>query len=237
MESSPPSSQPRPILFRLSRKLRDDIYRRVLVVPHPLHLFADGGARKVQLFAPGRPAQHWLALLSTNRKIRNEASTTLYGAHQFVLVDTSRRQVILLESFLGSIRSVKGSVNVDHLRHLCINFPGVDKRSGGGSGEAEGSLLWKEDLRGLKLLREMCGNLATLVTHVHDKNSRGLVVPRGEGDLMLLEDTKAALAEVEARFKGIASLKRVVVRLYDGRLKPEVDELMRSFGWVVAQGR
>lgn len=233
MESSPPSSQPRPSLFRLPRQLRDDIYRRVLVVPHPLHLFADGGARKVQLFAPERPAQHWLALLSTNRKIRNEASTTLYGAHQFVLVDTSRRQAILLESFLSSIRFVKGSVNVDHLRHLCINFPGVDK----GSREAEGSLLWKEDLRGLKLLREMCGNLATLVTHVHDKNSRGLVVPRGKGDLMLLEDTKAALAEVEARFKGIASLKRVVVRLFDGPLKPAVDELMRSFGWVVVQGR
>lgn len=38
-------------LFRLPRELRDHIYRRVLVLPHPLHLFADG--RKVQLFAPG----------------------------------------------------------------------------------------------------------------------------------------------------------------------------------------
>lgn len=108
-------------LFRLPRELRDHIYRRVLVLPHPLQLFADG--RKVQLFAPGRPARHWLALLFTNGEIRDEAAKILYGSHEFVLVDTSRRQVILLESSLGSI----GSVNAGHLGNICINFPAVGK--------------------------------------------------------------------------------------------------------------
>lgn len=222
-------------LFRLPRELRDHIYRRVLVLPHPLHLFADG--RKVQLFAPGRPARHWLALLFTNREIRDEAAKILYGSHEFVLVDTSRRQVILLESSLGSI----GSVNAGHLGNICINFPAVDKKGSRGNGEeseeAASSMLWKEDLRGLKLLQEMCSGLTTLVTHVHDKNSRGLVVPRGAGDSTSLDDIKTALAEVEAQFKAIASLEKVVVKRYDGPLKPEVGELMRSFGWVVVQGR
>lgn len=98
-------------------------------------------------------------------------------------------------------------------------------------------MLWKEDLRGLKLLQEMCSGLTTLVTHVHDKNSRGLVVPRGAGDSTSLDDIKTALAEVEAQFKAIASLEKVVVKRYDGPLKPEVGELMWSFGWVIVQGR
>ncbi|KAK1832789.1 hypothetical protein QBC39DRAFT_348226 [Podospora conica] len=228
MESNPADDRG---LFRLPRNLRDDIYRRVLVIPHPLNLFAEGGSHKVELFVPGPRPRHWSALLSTNHQIHDEAIKILYGSHQFVLVDTSRGQATLLQSFLSSI----GSINASHLRHICINFPAVDK---GSEEAASSSPLREEDLRGLKLLQDMCGNLTTLEAYVHDKNSRGLVVTNGHrADSISPDDTKRALAEVETQFRAISSLRKVVVQRYDGPLKPEVEELMQSFGWVVVLGR
>lgn len=212
-------------LFSLPRKVRKDIYRRVLVVAHPLYLFTEGTSHKIELFAPERPVR-WLALLYANRQLYAEASATLYGSHQFVLVDTTRSQANLLQSFLDLI----GSVNAGHLSHMCINFP-VAESVGCEAGEVT---LREDDLRGLKLLQMKCCNLTTLKTFVHSQNSRDLVM--ASHDSKNSQCVRETLSQVDAQLKAIRSLCRILVRLYDGPLAPEVTELMQSFGWDVSPG-
>ncbi|KND92703.1 hypothetical protein TOPH_02747 [Tolypocladium ophioglossoides CBS 100239] len=87
--------------FSLPHAARTGIYRRVLVVTHPLYLFQHTGSQRVEIFAPGRPVR-WLALLYTNR------------------------QADLLQSFLNCV----GSVNAGHLSHICVNFPVAESVKG-----------------------------------------------------------------------------------------------------------
>jgi len=91
-------------LFSLPDHIRDDIYRRVLVVPHSLFLFQDTGSRVIQTFAPEKPSR-WLALLYTNRQIHDEATAVLYGFNDFTFMDTTQHQGSLLESFFDCIGS------------------------------------------------------------------------------------------------------------------------------------
>ncbi|KAK0712950.1 hypothetical protein B0T26DRAFT_780950 [Lasiosphaeria miniovina] len=163
MESKSCSNETGPRLSRLPRDVRDDIYRRVLVVPHPLYLYTQG-------------TSHKLALLYTSRAIHDQAVETLYGSHQFVLADTARSgQAALLQSFLRLIRPA----NAACLRHICINFPAVavdvtgEQRT---TGDRMGpSMLCEDELRGLRLIRDRCRGLTTVEMYVHSENSRGLV--------------------------------------------------------------
>ncbi|KAK3332635.1 hypothetical protein B0T19DRAFT_457530 [Cercophora scortea] len=237
MESSGRSSSLS--LPSLPRKVRDEIYRILLVVPHPLYIFT--------------------------QQLHGEASATLYGSHRFVLVDTTpgpQGQADLLQSFLGLI----GSVNASHLSHMCINFPLLvvtppepepEKRNTGchspshhQAGEEEvhagdnttplrGEPEPEEDagdlLRGLTLLRIKCRNLTTLDMYVHSQSSRGLrVMASWQPECAVRE---ALLREVDAQLRAIPSLCTIRVRLYDGPLAPEVMEWMQSFGWDVSPGR
>jgi hypothetical protein len=237
MESSSSNNGGLGLLFRLPRKIRDNIYQRVLVIRHPLYLFTDGPHQKVELFAPEKPAQ-WLALLHTNRQLHAEAAATLYGSHQFVMVDTTQNQVNLLQSFLDLI----GSVNAGYLRHICIKFPVVVTASENVVCDRTGpehvtSMLQEEDLRGLTLIQERCRGLTTLETDVHSKNSKGLVAAAAGQGGGISPHTRMALAEVEAQLKAIPLLEKVIIRLYNGPLAPEVAGLIQSFGWVVLPGR
>ncbi|KAK3994875.1 hypothetical protein QBC44DRAFT_235335 [Cladorrhinum sp. PSN332] len=213
-------------LLTLPREVREGIYRRALVVAHPLYLFTEGASHKIELFAPERPVR-WLALLYTNRQLYVEASATLYGSHQFVLVDTTRSQANLLQSFLDRI----GSVNAGYLSHICINFPVTESVSC----QAGEVTLREDDLGELKLLQKKCCNLKTLEMFVHSQNSRGLIM--ASHDSKNSQCVREALSQVDAQLKGIPSLCKVLVRLYDGPLVPEVTELMQSFGWDVSPGR
>ena len=95
-------------LLSLPRNIRDDIFKRVLVVRHPLYLFQDKYSAVVETFGPEIPVR-WLALLYTNRQVHDEASAVLYGLNRFTLVDTTRQQVRLLQSFLNCIGSERRS--------------------------------------------------------------------------------------------------------------------------------
>ncbi|KAJ4191845.1 hypothetical protein NW767_010752 [Fusarium falciforme] len=61
--------------------VRQDIYKRVLAVAHPIYLFRDFGPR-VESFAPDKP-KRWIALLYVNRQISGEAKVVLYGDNNF----------------------------------------------------------------------------------------------------------------------------------------------------------
>jgi hypothetical protein len=122
-------------LLSLPRNVRDDIFRRVLLVAHPLYLFQDGDSSMVETFGPEIRVR-WRALLYTNRQVLDEASAVLYGSNNFSLVDTTQKQVVLLQSFLNRI----GSTNAGLLSHICINFPVAEHADG-----QPGGILLRED--------------------------------------------------------------------------------------------
>ena len=222
----PPGAGPTPVpasFFSLPGDIRNNIYRRVLVVPHPLFLFQDTGSQVVETFAPDRPFR-WPALLYINRQVHDEARVVLYGLNHFTLVETTQHQGVLLQSFLNCI----GSVNAGLLSHLSINFP-VAEIVEGQPGKAT---LREDDLHSLKLLKEKCPNLTTLETLIHSRNSRDLINPSQDDS----QNNREALSQIDAQLKAISSLKTVIVRSYNGTPIPSVMELMQGFGWVILRG-
>ncbi|KFY59290.1 hypothetical protein V496_05717 [Pseudogymnoascus sp. VKM F-4515 (FW-2607)] len=210
-------------LLRLPRSIRDDIFRRVLVVAHPLYLFQDTGSTVVETFGPEIRGR-WLALLYTNRQMHDEATAVLYGFNRFTMVDTTPRQVVLLQSFLICI----GSANAGLLSHVSINFPVAERVDG----KPEEIRLREDGLRSLKLLQDKCTNLKTLEIFVHNQSSEGL----NQKSYNNAEFIQKALSQIHGQFKLIPSLSRVVVRFYDSPPASPVIELMQGLGWVILIG-
>ncbi|QYT01013.1 hypothetical protein H0G86_008069 [Trichoderma simmonsii] len=206
----------------LPERVRYDIYKRVLVIAHPIYLFQDNGSR-VETFSPDIPIR-WLALLHSNGQIYREARAVLYSMNRFTLVDTTQQQAGLLQSFLDSI----GSVNANLLSHLCINFPVVENRKG----QSCGVELREDGRQSLKLLQEKCASLKTLETFVHGNNS-SFLTETCEGNSQFVRE---ALLRVDAQLKTISSLKQIIVRVYARNLTSSVMDMMRGLGWVVVLG-
>jgi hypothetical protein len=139
-------------------------------------------------------------------------------------MDTTQQQGGLLQSFLSCI----GSVNAGLLSHLCINFP-VAESVDGQPGQV---MLREDDLYSLKLLQEKCAKLTTLETLLYSRNSRRLINPNHDDSQFIRE----ALSQIDAQLKAIPSLKKIIVRFYDGTPTPAVMELMQSLGWVILRG-
>ncbi|KAH8775274.1 hypothetical protein F5883DRAFT_257083 [Diaporthe sp. PMI_573] len=136
----------------LPTRARQDVYKRVLAVGHPVYLFQDVGPR-VETFAPDKP-KWWLALLYTNKQIYSEAKAVLYGRNCFYLMDKPQQQDALLRSFLNCI----GSSNADLLSCLCISFPVVEKAQD----QPEKVRIREDGFQNLGLLQSNCANLTTL---------------------------------------------------------------------------
>ncbi|KUJ20605.1 uncharacterized protein LY89DRAFT_695211 [Mollisia scopiformis] len=212
-------------IFSLPRKVRDDIYRRVLVVAHPLYLFQQTGSEVVEIFAPERPVR-WLALLYTNRQVHEEAGAVVYGLNHFMFMDTTRHQANLLQSFLNCI----GSFNAGHLSHISINFPVAEIVKG----QPGKIVLREDDLHSLKLLQEKCIKLTRLETLVHSYNSIGLAKESQDSDDS--QFWQEALSQIDAQLKVIPSLSKTIVRFYNGPPTSEVVELMQRLRWVILPG-
>ncbi|KAK3986212.1 hypothetical protein QBC44DRAFT_143986 [Cladorrhinum sp. PSN332] len=216
-------------LLILPRELRDEIYRHVLVVNHPLYIFEQGPASdKIESFIPDKPA-HWLALLSADRRLYAEAGEFLYKCHQFVLVDMAPTQSDLLGNFLRTI----GSINAAYLTRISgFNFPVVENPAG----EITGKVL-EVDLGGVKLLQENCPNLKTLETHVDGENWKDMG-RTSSGSSAALEGAHKAFSAVDAEFRVISSGPKIIVKLYrNGVLASEVLEIMGKLGWEISSGR
>src|SRR5690348_734851 len=95
-DTTHPSHTAAPVadIFSLPRAIRDDIYRRVLVVGHPILVFQETGSPMVEHFAPDKP-RRWLALLCASRKVCDEAVVILYCASHFCFMDTAQHQANL----------------------------------------------------------------------------------------------------------------------------------------------
>ncbi|KAF7591583.1 hypothetical protein BBP40_001331 [Aspergillus hancockii] len=208
--------------FRLPIEIRKNIYQRVLIVPHPLYLFQDPGCQ-VETFAPEKPYR-WLALLYTNRQISDEARAVLYGMNHFALQEATQRQGSLLKSFLTCI----GPVNAGLLSHLCIDFPATERIDG-----QSGDLKLRDDsLQSLELLQRECTNLKTLETLIYGQNSGGLM----KEDQISFTFLREIFLKIDAQFKEIASLEKIIVRIYSGTPTASVREFLQGLGWVVLLG-
>lgn len=199
--------------------IRKDIYKRVLVVGHPIYLFQDSGSR-VETFAPDKP-RRWLALLYTNRQIYDEAKAVLYGQNYFCLIDKPQQQDALLRSFLICI----GSPNASSLSRLCISFPVVEKAQN----QQEDIRVREDSLRGLRLLQEKCSNLKTLELQVSSENSKFLT-GAGLGNPQFVQE---ALVRIDAELKNISSVEKIIIRLYVKDVPSQSVDIIKGFGWVV----
>ncbi|KAF7559751.1 hypothetical protein G7046_g4402 [Stylonectria norvegica] len=215
---------PGPVSFLgLPKAIRQDIYRRVLVVAHPIYVFQDKKGSQVETFAPDR-LTHWLALLYVNQQVCDEARAVLYGMNSFVLVDTTQQQVGLLRSFIRGI----GSANAESVSHLSINFPFVEWME-----DQPSKVKLREDgLQSLRLLQDTCTNLMTLEIFVHSKNSTFLTDMDENSSILVPE----ALSKIDAQFKAILSLKKIIVRVHVGSLPTLVMDSRQGLGWVVLFG-
>ncbi|KAF2416554.1 hypothetical protein EJ08DRAFT_99122 [Tothia fuscella] len=203
--------------LNLPEVARNKVYSNVLLIPHPLYIFQDNGS-KLESFAPDKPTR-WLAILYTNRQISHEASAALYAVNCFHLVDITQQQFVLLHDFLNCIGSAHAAV----LSHLCINFPVVE----GVDGQRGKAKIRDDSLESLKLLRERCTGLSTLETLVHNKNCS---LFKEDDDFI-----RGVLPEIDAQFRTIPSLKKIMVRIevFDGVPSTSARDLMQELGWVV----
>jgi hypothetical protein len=218
-QEKPPNPIPStPVSFLdLPRGVRNNIYKRLLVLRHPLHIFQEPNS-PVESFAPDGPIR-WLALLYTSRQIYTESRAVLYGNNQFHLEDITPHQTELLRSFLYCI----GPLNAASISHLCVNFPVAERIHG----EAEGIELGTDSLQTVRLCKGQCNNLATLETVVHYKNSGFFREP----DDFLRE----ALRLVNEQLRAIRSLRMIVVRFVDfnGIPTASATTIMQKLGWIV----
>ena len=227
MLPQPPNSAASALL-RFPVKIRNKIYKEVLVVAHPIYLFQDPGC-PVETFAPDRP-RRWLALLHVNRQMRSEASVIVYGMNNFTLVRTPREPAGLLQAFLDCI----GPLNASLLSHICINFPVLEGQPGERKEEEEeggrGRFQLREDsLQDLKLLQQRCTNLKTLENHLFGKASKGLSKAHKDNTYFSHE----ALSQIDVQLKAIPSLEEVIIRIYDGTLSSSTKQTMLNFNWIV----
>lgn len=153
--------------------------------------------------------------------MHNEAIPVLYGMNKSSLVDSTPRQVGLLQAFLDCI----GSVNAGLLSHLCINFPVAESTEG-----QPGKIKLRDDsLQTLKLLQEKSTNLTTLETFIYGKNSMG-GIEIDQDNLQFIQDGSS---EIDAELKAIPSLNRVIIRVSGETPTLSVIESMQGLGWVV----
>lgn len=217
-KKDPTLTRSTPVSFiDLPRRVRDNIYKRLLVLQHPLYIFQEPNS-PIESFAPDRPFR-WLALLRTNRQIYIESSAVLYGMNQFQLEDITPLQADLLRSFLDCI----GPLNAASLSYLSVNFPVAERIND----QAKRLELRTDSLQSVRLYRDKCTKLSTLETVVHYKNSSFFREP----DDFLRE----ALLLIDARLRAIPSLRKIIVRFLDfnGIPTASAKDYMRELGWIV----
>ncbi|CAH0025648.1 unnamed protein product [Clonostachys rhizophaga] len=210
--------------FGLPAKVHQRIYESVLILAHPIYLFHGQGSQ-VEVFAPEKPRK-WLALFQTCRQMHKEASAVLYGSNIFNLVDTTEKQPDLLHSFLTSIESL----NSGALKHLCIQFPGVENTQD----RARRCKLAEESPRSLSLPQQECIrlNLKTLEVFLDNLKTSDLA-QLIENDPTLATE---ALSQIDAQLNAISSLVHIIVRVYDKNLNPSLELSMKELGWTVLRG-
>lgn len=203
-------------LGALPTDIQQKIYRMILVVPAELHIFQDHGG-PIEVFAPEKSRQ-WNALLHVSRPVSKEASTVLYGSNVFNFLDTSTQQASLMKAFLERI----GSINANHLTHLCVNFPLIEYN-------ADASELSVGSWPHISLLRKHCANLKRLELYVNADNNSSVSQPETNA----MHHLKTELRAFSTQLHTLPALQNIIIRFYGQKPLPSVVELMQSLHWIV----
>lgn len=216
-----PSQPKASSFFSLPIEIRRDIYKRVLVVPHPLIFFQEEGC-PVESLVPEKPYA-WLSLIYTNRQISEEARAVLYGSSYFTLEETEAKEPrgTLLESFLNCI----GPTNARSLSRLSINFPATESPP-----DQLGEIRLREDgMRTLKILQTECTSLNTLETLIYGTSSKALVKKDGKS-------VREVLSEINSQLRGINSLSKILVKDNSRYMHSSIRDFLQGLGWTVSVG-
>jgi hypothetical protein len=89
-----------------------------------------------------------------------------------------------------------------------------------------------DSLQTLQLLRNECTGLKTLEALVYDQSSSYLVTEGEENT----ESVRDVLLKIDAELRGIASLRKIIVRVYNGSPTSSIRDFLEGLGWVVLIG-
>ncbi|KAF7886236.1 hypothetical protein EAF00_010339 [Botryotinia globosa] len=219
----PKTSTPVLGFFDLPIKIRDDIYRRVLIVSHGIYLYQVYD-HAVKTVIPERPRQ-WLRSLYANRKMREEARVVFYGRNRFAFVDTMGCQTKLLQSFLYPV----GPVNASLMSRICMGFLFVKSVKDG----PEKYALSEDDVDSLKLLRQFA-NLTTLETLLYSFNP--ICANKANQDAHHSRFVQDVCSHVDAHLRiTIPTLRKIITVFHEMLPKNQMVDLMRRFRWTVWQ--
>lgn len=193
-------------VFSLPRELRDQIYEQVLSHQERIDPW-----NKIN-----QPLNLTFGLLYVSKIIHREVSSVLYGRNCF---DFSVRDSEDVASFLGQI----GRHNAECIRHMCIDFPDFTPP------DSDDVSLEYDSANILANIRSTCANFNTLTTSIDSTNAMEL-------RLDALDNYKVidkALELVNAQFRTITSLQKVIIEVYEDSPSDYVRRQMESYGWIL----
>lgn len=93
-----------------------------------------------------------------------------------------------------------------------------------------GEIGLREDrLQTFNYSREKCIRLETLETLIYSKDASALI----QEDQISTQVVRDVLLQIDAQYRAIASLNKIIVRLCSGRPTPSVRDFLQGLGWVV----
>ena len=122
-------------------------------------------------------------------------------------------------SFLRTI----GRTNADYIQHVCVAFPNFHYREQGDVILSDGSISI------FASIQSSCTNLSTLTAFAYSTETM-------EDSLDALGDPEIvaeALKLVDARFRAILSLKKIIVGVYDDDPSCSIRREMKNRGWTI----
>ena len=185
----------------LPSELRNKIYEQVLVDQEYIDPFT---LSYLRLLTP--------ELLRTNSTVCREASSLLYAQNRFNFATCDSE---LVASFVDQI----GRNNANHIRHIRIDFPDIPNLGRHDITPGDNST------RILAKIRSDCTNLSTLTTSLGSTNALALDA-LGSPNLVV-----EALALVDAGFRTISSLQKIIVEVYNDELSVDIRRKMEIYGW------
>ena len=193
--------------FSLPRELRDQIYELVLLHQEPIDPLTDLNQRRK--LTPG--------LLRVNGTVHFEAIPLFYGKNRF---DFTMGTLEDVASFLGQI----GRNNAHHIRHICVDFPKFLSLD-------PGDVTLEEDSVGiLASIQSGCANLRTLTTSLESTNGMELRLDALDNPNVVVE----ALRLVDTHFRGISSLREIIVEVYEDGPSDDLRRKMENHGWKIS---
>lgn len=207
--SEPTIGETRTSFLSLPSELRNGIYELLLVDEQPIR----PGSLFASLFQPHIPT---VDLLRANKTVHREASSILYGRNLF---DFGHPYLKPISQFLDQI----GINNTGHIRHIMIAFPEFSHLSPNN----DHITMTDRHIQIIDKIRNRCVNLSTLTTSLDTTSLAELRLDSLKNYKIKAE----ALRLVDAHFRSIPSLQKIIVEAYEDGTSCYIRTTMEGLGW------